>query len=243
MRNQRFVARYYASDVVIWLSRLSLGLFILLSHTTGAHSAPSASKESIAHARTSGLVAQGDAIASFKWSVEIKKPFGRARLQVEEFSGGVNLQEPGITAVLRARYEGVVRDNSKKISEFLSARNLVTLHDSNEEVLVSLSGLSWPIEGGRQFDFNVKDEHGSLTQRCTVLPMTNVSQVHAQIPGVAFPIDCSGNGRYRGFKVAVKSRVWYFPKLGVFFHESDVIQSPLGQFATQATIKEFELLK
>ena len=218
---------------------LALGLLFCLSGMAKAASNPS--KASVEFARASGLVTQGDAIPMFKWAVEIKKPLGRPRLQVEEFAGSASAQEPGITSITRARYEGVKRDDSKKYSEFFTARNLITLHENDDEVAVSLSGLSWPIESGKQFDFNVKDDHGSLSQRCLVLQQTSASQVQAAIPGAAFPIDCSGGGRYRGFKVTVKSRVWYLQRLGIFFHESDLIQSPLGQFSTQAVVKEFTL--
>jgi hypothetical protein len=190
-------------------------------------------------AKASGLVNEGPSVASFVWHLDVKKPLKSARRQVETYSGAMSSQQPGLSAVKRARYEGATLDSPAKIQEYFSARGLMNLRPDDEETEMQLTGLTWPLKPQNAFQLRLKDEAGAMLQRCAIAVAVDAAQLHAKLKGSAFPIQCDGDGTYRGVKVRVQSSLWFIEQLGVFFNSEDTLKSSLGTF--KATIKIVDL--
>jgi hypothetical protein len=198
-----------------------------------------APQELLQKAKTSGLVNEGPSVAAFTWYLDVKKPLKSARRQVESFTGAVSTQQPGLSMVKRARHEGATQDAPVKIQEYFSARGLMNLRPDDEETEMQLSGLVWPLKAQNEFQLRLKDESGGMQQRCTIALPSDAALLHGKLKGNAVPIQCEGEGTYRGIKVYVQSSLWFIEQLGVFFNSEDVLKSPLGTF--RATVKIVDL--
>jgi hypothetical protein len=174
-------------------------------------------------------------VASFIWHLDVKKPLKSARRQVETFSGAMSSQQPGLSAVKRARHEGATTDSPSKIQEYFSARGLMNLRPDDEETEMQLTSLTWPLKPQNEFQLRLKDEGGAMQQRCTIASAVEAAQLHPKLKGNVIPIQCDGDGTYRGVKVRVQSSLWFIEQLGVFFNSEDTLKSPLGTF--KATVK------
>jgi hypothetical protein len=186
-------------------------------------------------AKNSGLVNEGPSVASFTWYLDVKRPMRSVRRQVEAFGGAVGLQQPGLSVVKRARHEGATQDSPAKIQEYFSARGLMNLRPDDEETEMQLTGLSWPLKPQHEFQLRIKDEAGVMQQRCKIAVAGDAAQLHEKLKGTVVPIQCEGEGTYRGIQVHVQSSLWFVEQLGVFFNSEDVLKSPLGTF--RATVK------
>jgi hypothetical protein len=212
---------------------------LVLSARSFALDASTAPQELLQKAISSGLVNEGPSVASFTWHLDVKKPLKSARRQVEVFNGAVGSLQPGLSIVRRARHEGATQDSPAKIQEYFSARGLMNLRPDDEETEMQLTGLTWPLKPQNEFQLRIKDEAGAIQQRCTIALASGAAQLHSNLKGNVVPIQCEGEGTYRGIKVQVQSRLWFIEQLGVFFNSEDVLKSPLGTF--KATVKIVDL--
>jgi hypothetical protein len=187
------------------------------------------------HAKSSGLIVEGPPVVAFTWSLDVKKPMRSARRQIETFAGSASSQQPGLSTVKRARHQGPNESAPAVIQEYFSARGMMNLRPDDEETEMHLAGLVWPLKAQDVFKFSLKDENGSLKQDCTIAPVVEASQLHSKLKGNVFPIQCVGDGKYKGVSVRIYSSLWFIEQLGVFFNSDDAIKSPLGTF--NATVK------
>jgi hypothetical protein len=228
------------SSLSVFLKQI---LFVAICSVISAPSfgvdASSAPQDLLQKAKTSGLISEGPSVATFTWQLDVKKPLKSARRQVETFSGAVSQQQPGLSMVKRARHEGATQDSPAKIQEYFSARGLMNLRPDDEETEMLLTGLTWPLKAQNEFQLRIKDEAGTMQQRCVVALASDAAMLHVKLKGNVVPIQCEGDGTYRGIKVHVQSSLWFVEQLGVFFNSEDVLKSPLGTF--RATIKIVDL--
>jgi hypothetical protein len=210
-----------------------------LAANASASDGLSAPHDLLQKAKTSGLVNEGPSVASFTWYLDVKKPLKSARRQVEAFSGAASSLQPGLSMVKRARHEGATQDTPAKIQEYFSARGLMNLRPDDEETEMQLTGLTWPLKAQNEFQLRLKDDAGAMQQRCTIAVASDAALLHANLKGKAVPIQCEGDGRYRGVKVHIQSSLWFIEQLGVFFNSEDVLKSPLGTF--KASVKIVDL--
>jgi hypothetical protein len=211
----------------------------MLAASLFAFDMSSAPQELLQKAKASGLVNEGPAVVPFTWYLDVKKPLKSARRQVEAFTGAVSAQQPGLSLVKRARHEGATQEAPAKIQEYFSARGLMNLRPDDEETDMQLTGLTWPLKAQNEFQLRLKDDAGAMQQRCTVALTSDAALLHPKLKGNAVPIQCEGDGMYRGMKVQVQSSLWFIEQLGVFFNSEDVLKSPLGTF--KATVKIVDL--
>jgi hypothetical protein len=163
-----------------------------------------------------------------------------ARRQVEAFSGSTNSQQPGLSVVKRARHQGPNETSVAVIQEYFSARGLMNLRPDDEETEMHLSGLAWPLQPQSVFQFSLKDDSGSLKQSCTITTPVDAGQLHAKLKGNAYPIQCVGDGKYKGIGVRIHSSLWFIEQLGVFFNSDDALKSPLGTFNASVKIVDIK---
>jgi hypothetical protein len=170
----------------------------LFSASSFALDASSAPPDLLQKAKASGLISEGPSIAAFTWYLDVKKPMRSARRQVEIFSAAVSPQQPGLSIVKRARHEGATQDSHATIQEYFSARGLMNLRPDDEETSMQLMGLSWPLKLHNEFQLRIKDEAGSIQQRCKIAVAGDAAQLHEKLKGTVIPIQCEGDGTYRG---------------------------------------------
>jgi hypothetical protein len=220
---------------------LSVIIFMALSSQSFAVDASSAPQDLLQKAKTSGLISEGPSVATFTWQLDVKKPLKSARRQVEAFNGAVSAQQPGLSLVKRARHEGATQDSPAKIQEYFSARGLMNLRPDDEETEMLLTGLTWPLTAQNEFQLRLKDEAGAMKQRCIVAFASDAALLHVNLKGNAIPIQCEGDGTYRGIKVHVQSSLWFIEQLGVFFNSEDILKSPFGTFRATTKIVDLKL--
>jgi hypothetical protein len=197
--------------------------------------------EMLQKAKSSGLINEGPPVVGFTWSLDVKKPIKAARRQVESYAGSSNAQQPGLSAVKRSRHEGPTEQAVAKVQEYFSARGLMNLRPDDEETEMQLVGLTWPLKAQTVFQFSLKDDGGAMKQTCTINASVEATQLHSKLKGNAFPIDCVGDGKYKGIKVRIHSSLWFIDQLGVFFNSDDVIKSPIGTFNASVKIVDVKI--
>jgi hypothetical protein len=220
---------------------LVTALSLLLSAQSFGLDISSAPPELLRQAKSSGLVSEGPQVAAFTWQLDVKKPLKSARRQVEVFSGAFGAQQPGLSVVKRSRHEGATQDSPAKIQEYFSARGLMNLRSDDEETEMHLTGLSWPLKAQNVFQLSIKDEAGAMQQSCVIAQAVDAVQLSPKLKGNAIPIQCEGDGKYRGIKVRVQSSLWFIEQLGVFFNSEDTLKSPLGTFKASVKIVDVRL--
>jgi hypothetical protein len=227
------------------LGHLRLVLIAVLSLLLSAQSfgldVSSVPPDLLQQAKISGLVAEGPKVAAFTWQLDVKKPLKSARRQVEVFSGSYGSMQPGLSVVRRSRHEGATQDSPAKIQEYFSARGLMNLRPDDEETEMHLTGLSWPLKAQHVFQLNLKDGAGAMQQSCVIAQPVDAAQLYAKLKGNAVPIQCEGDGRYRGIKVRIQSSLWFIEQLGVFYNSEDTLKSPLGTFKASVKIVDVRL--
>jgi hypothetical protein len=213
-----------------------------LSAQAFAVSDPLLPTELLMNAKASGLVSEGPVVAAFTWVLDVKKPIRAARRQIETFAGSANFLQPGLSVVTRARYEGPTEQSTAKVQKYYSARGLMNLRPDDEETEMHLTGLRWPLKPQNVFQLALKDEGGGMQQSCTIAAAVEATELHAKLKGNAIPIQCVGDGKYKGVKVRVTSSLWFIEQLGVFFNSEDVLKSSLGTFNASVKLVDVKFL-
>jgi hypothetical protein len=176
-------------------------------------------------------------IPQFYWRLELKRPLRRAREIQENFLGSQAGPNSGLSPTYRFDYP----KESEKTSDALSVRGLVRVSPEDNHISARVEGLSFPLESKSSFKIHLKEPGIEVTQNCVVMGKAAASQLHVNLKGEASLIECSGQGRYKGFDVKLHSTLHFIDTLGMFFNSLDLIDSPVGKLKAVTRILDLKI--
>ncbi len=176
-------------------------------------------------------------IPPFYWRLELKRPLRRAREIQENFLGSQAGPNSGLSPTFRFDYP----KESEKTSDALSVRGLVRVSPADTHITARVEGLAFPLEPKGSFKIFLKEPGIEVTQNCAVTGKVPASQLHGHLKGESSLIECSGQGRYKGFDVKLHSTLHFIDALGMFFNTLDVIDSPVGKLKAVTRILDVKI--
>ncbi len=189
--------------------------------------------------RRSGLVGGGiDPVPAFTWVLERRRPGREPRQSREVFGESPGGSLAGLALMVRSYLPQAKGDSGRQA---LSVRGLTTVDADDESAGVNVEGLRLPLTDGARFSLKLKDGESMLEQTCVAGTARPAAGLHADIPGSARQIDCSGRGSYRGLPVKVNATLHYFERLGVFVRSESVLNSPFGPYRSTVRVISFSM--
>jgi hypothetical protein len=170
---------------------------------------------------------------AFSWTLEKSRTLRKTHLVGETYSPAAN----GVATVKVADQR--VGDEAPSSRTRLSLRGLEYIDADDAELAVTAQNVDMPPKSGGTFTVTVKKDGQSLTKTCKIGERAAASSVFAALPGEMAPIECAGNGTYRGAQVKTKTQMAWFDALGVFLLLREEADTALGKFTETVKIKQF----
>jgi hypothetical protein len=189
-----------------------------------------------------GLTGSGaPEIPAFQWRLELKRPLRRARQIEEHFAGSQAGANSGMSPTFRYDFPRLPAKEEDRPVGAVSVRGLVRVSPDDAHITARLAGLTFPLESKATFKITLKEPGVDVNQNCTVQGKAAASQLHGDLKGEASQIECTGQGRYKGFDVKLNSSLYFIESLGMFFNALDVIDSPLGKLKAITRIVDLKV--
>jgi hypothetical protein len=174
----------------------------------------------------------GAPMPNFSWTLEKSRTLRKTHVVTESFSASAN----GVATVKVSDQRG---SDAPSVRTRMSLRALEYVDADDAEISVAAQDVDIPPKSGDTFTLTIKKDGQSLTKTCKVGARTAASSAFAALPGEMAPIECAGNGTYRGSQVKTKTQLAWFDALGVFLLLREEAETPLGKFTETVKIKQF----
>ncbi len=180
-------------------------------------------------------------MASFQWTIEYTRPLRKVRVSRESY------YPLALKGLAQSRVETLNEPDDKPAvvapKPSYSVRGLERIQEADTQLSFAAPNMVWPLAVGNSFDLTIFYEKQKVVQQCVVGSPQSTAKWFAPIGGTATPVICKGSTQYLGMNVNVTSTMIYFDALGIFFHESEDIQTPLGPVQLKRKITDFALTK
>jgi hypothetical protein len=184
-----------------------------------------------------GFAATGESLG-FDWAWSARDSCLQLAFRIQEhFLGSQAGPNSGLSPTFRYDFP----TEPETPSEALSVRGLVRVSPEDTQIAARVEGLKFPLEPKAGFKIFLKEPGIQVTQMCTVMDKAPASQLHPSLKGDVSPIECSGQGQYKGFDVKLHSSLYFIEALGVFFNALDVIDSPVGKLKAATRILDLKV--
>jgi hypothetical protein len=175
----------------------------------------------------------GAAIPAFSWVLEKTRTLRKPHIVTESFAAA-----PQGVAAVKVTDQRSGEDASAPRTR-MSLRGLEYIDADDAELAVLAQGLDMPPKTGGSFTITLKKDGQALIKTCKVGERTAASALFANLPGEMAPIECAGDGTYRGSKVKTKTQMAWLDALGVFLLRREEADTALGKFTETVTVKQF----
>jgi hypothetical protein len=169
---------------------------------------------------------------AFSWTLEKSRTLRKTHTVAENYAASAS----GVAAVNVSDQRG---SDAPVVKNRVSLRGLEQFDADDATLDVTAQGIDMPPKSGGAFTITVKKDGQSLTKTCKIGERAAASSVFAALPGEMAPIECAGNGTYRGAQVKTKTQMAWFDALGVFLLLREEADTPLGKFTETVKIKQF----